>query len=189
VPLDTPLNQRQLEVLRWINEGCPDGRWTDFSFKKSADVLAWRRLVTVSKRGGVWSAAILSAGMHYLAHGAYPPGHWEKRRRGQIVDLDVLARTPLVAPSHAVAGDRRTTERPTKKPPTAELTPTRRLLKDINDARQLGTRHSRRHDELPQPGRDHQPTEDAACSVLNRLTDQSALTHGSSMNSALGVDG
>ncbi|MBN2445532.1 MAG: DUF4200 domain-containing protein [Phycisphaerae bacterium] len=135
MPVDTPLNTRQLDVLRWINDGCPDGRWTDFSFKKSAGVLAWRRLVTVSKRGGVWSAAILPAGVHYLDHGKYPPGHWDKRRRDQTVDLGVAARTPMVAPTQPVAGERPTTgRRPAKKPVTDELTPTRKLLKDIIDA-------------------------------------------------------
>jgi hypothetical protein len=33
VAFDTPLNHRQLEVLRWISDGCPDGRCTDFTFK------------------------------------------------------------------------------------------------------------------------------------------------------------
>lgn len=134
MPLDTPLNERQLEVLRWINDGCPDGRWTDYSFKKSAGALAWRRLATVSKRGGVWGAAILPAGVHYLDHGGYPPGHWDKRRRSQPVNLDVAACTPMFAPRRPAAGKRPTTERPAKKPPTDELTPTRKLLKDIIDA-------------------------------------------------------
>jgi len=30
--IKTPLNQRQVEVLRRINGGCPDGRWADFTF-------------------------------------------------------------------------------------------------------------------------------------------------------------
>jgi hypothetical protein len=83
---------------------------------------------------GVWSAAILPAGVHYLAHGKYPPGHWDKRRRGRVVDLDIVARTPMVAPRKPVAGEGRTTERPARKPPPDALTPTRKLLKDIIDA-------------------------------------------------------
>ena len=79
--LDNPLNQRQLDVLNWINEGCPDGRWTDYTFKTTAQSLASRRLVTVSKRGGTWKAAILPAGTHYLATGVYPIGHWTRPRR------------------------------------------------------------------------------------------------------------
>jgi hypothetical protein len=76
----------------------------------------------------------IPAGVHYLDHGEYPPGHWDKRRRGQPVALHVAACTPMVAPRCPVAGERPTTERPAKKPPTDELTPTRKLLKDIVDA-------------------------------------------------------
>lgn len=31
--LDAPLNERQVEVLRWISDGCPDGRWMNSSYK------------------------------------------------------------------------------------------------------------------------------------------------------------
>jgi hypothetical protein len=62
VALGAPLNYRQLEVLRWISDGCPDGRWNDFSYKTMANALEWRGLVAVSKRGGVWTASILPAG-------------------------------------------------------------------------------------------------------------------------------
>jgi hypothetical protein len=134
VPLATPLNQRQLEVLGWIGDGCPDGRWTDFTFKTTAGALAWRRLVAVSKRGGVWSAAILPAGGHYLAHGSYPPGHWDRRRPRQAIDLDVTTRTPMVAPRRSVEQERPATVRPARKPQPGALTPTRKLLKDIVDA-------------------------------------------------------
>jgi hypothetical protein len=66
VALDAPLNQRQIDVLRWISEGCPEGRWIDFTYKTTAAALEWRGLVTVSKRGGAWTASILPAGTHYL---------------------------------------------------------------------------------------------------------------------------
>lgn len=78
--LDNPLNQRQLDVLNWINDGCPDGRWIDYTFKTTAQSLASRKLVTVSKRGGTWKAAILPAGAHYLTTGVYPAGHWNAAR-------------------------------------------------------------------------------------------------------------
>jgi hypothetical protein len=73
--IDTRLNPRQVEVLRWISDGCPDGRWADFTFKTTANALASRRLVTVSKRGGKWGAAVLPAGEYYLTSSQYPPGH------------------------------------------------------------------------------------------------------------------
>ena len=87
VALKDPLNNRQVEVLRWISEGCPDGRWTDFTYKVTALALQSRRLVEVSKRGGAWSASTSPAGDHYLVNGCYPSGHWTKRS-GAIVDLD-----------------------------------------------------------------------------------------------------
>lgn len=95
--LDTPLNHRQIEVLRWISDGCPDGRWTDFTFKTTAAALASRRLVTVSKRGGAWSAAILPAGEHYLTKGQYPVNHWGKRPRRPQIDVNAPAKPPAVA--------------------------------------------------------------------------------------------
>jgi hypothetical protein len=135
VALDTPLNERQIEVLHWINDGCPKGRWTDFTFKTTAGALASRRLVVVSKRGGVWGAAILAAGEHYLSEGEYPANHWAKRRRSQCVDLDapvrapVVARRPVTPLSHETAASR-----PKKQAPPGGLTPTRKLVKDIVDA-------------------------------------------------------
>lgn len=133
--LDTPLNTRQLEVLRWISDGCPDGRWTDFTFKTTANALASRRLATVSKRRGSWSAAILSAGEFYLANGTYPPGHFAKRRRSPLVDLDRPGKPLAVAkqPVMPLAVDAAAV-RPKKQMPPDGLTPTRKLIKDIVDA-------------------------------------------------------
>src|SRR5689334_16321738 len=87
VTLDSPLNARQLEVLRWIHEGCPDGRWQGFTYKTVAIALQSRRLVAVSKRGGRWNATLEQAGLYYLEHGAFPPGHFPKQRyRSHRVD-------------------------------------------------------------------------------------------------------
>lgn len=74
-----PLNHRQVKVLRWISEGCPDGRWTDFTYKATASALQSRRLVKVSKRGGKWRASTSPAGDHDLVNGCYPQNHWAKR--------------------------------------------------------------------------------------------------------------
>lgn len=133
--LDAPLTHRQVEVLRWISDGCPDGRWTDFTFKTTANALASRRLVAVSKRGGVWSAAILPAGEHYLADGNYPPDHWAKRRRGRNSNLDTLARPAGVAQRPAATLTEGTAAaRPSSHTTPDGLTPTRKLVKDIVDA-------------------------------------------------------
>ena len=133
VALDTPLNRRQIDVLTWIRDGCPDRRWPDHTFKTTAQALDSRRLVTISKRGGTWKAAILPAGQHYLSTGKYPPGHWA-RRRSSAADLKPPVKTwvattqPLVPASDATETLNRTT------PAQDGLTPTRKLLKDIVDA-------------------------------------------------------
>lgn len=130
--LDNPLNRRQFDVLKWINDGCPDGRWTDYTFKTTAQSLASRRLVTVSKRGGTWKAAILPAGAHYLATGAYPSGHWTRPRR--TVPERAQEFNDWVAPSQPVA---RAAKKSSAIPTSSDdrgLTPTRKLVQDIVDA-------------------------------------------------------
>lgn len=68
----TPLSTWQLEVLRWIAAGCPEGVMQGFTYKTTAIALQNRRLVTVSKRHGIWSASVTDDGRHYLTHGEYP---------------------------------------------------------------------------------------------------------------------
>jgi hypothetical protein len=67
-----PLTVRQVEVLQWISDGCPDGVWSDFTYKTTAYALAARGLVKVDRRRDQWSASITGAGEFYLAHGQYP---------------------------------------------------------------------------------------------------------------------
>ena len=68
----SPLNARQVEVLAWIANGCPDGVMKDFTYKTTAVALQGRRLVAVSRKGGGWQAALTEVGSYYLEHGAYP---------------------------------------------------------------------------------------------------------------------
>lgn len=68
-----PLSERQDKVLSWVADGCPDGVWSDYSYKHTAYALAARELVTVDRRRGSWSAEMTDQGRHYLAHGTYPP--------------------------------------------------------------------------------------------------------------------
>ena len=56
-----PLNLRQMEVLQWIADGCPNGVMSDFTYKTTAVALRNRHLVSVSKRGG-WHAEITAGG-------------------------------------------------------------------------------------------------------------------------------
>jgi hypothetical protein len=68
-----PLNARQVDVLRWIANGCPPGVMEGHSYKTTAVALQDRRLVVVSKKGGVWSATATEAGRYYAEHGRHPP--------------------------------------------------------------------------------------------------------------------
>jgi excisionase family DNA binding protein len=70
-----PITSRQLEVLRWIGDGCLPGRWADETHKASARALASRGLAQVGRpksAGGAWSATLTEAGRYYLDHGRYP---------------------------------------------------------------------------------------------------------------------
>lgn len=66
-----PVNARQLEVLRWVADGCPEGVMADASYKTTAVALRNRRLLKVSKRGG-WHAELTDDGRYYLEHSRYP---------------------------------------------------------------------------------------------------------------------
>jgi hypothetical protein len=71
------LTQRQIDVLRWIGDGCPDGMMVEEGFPEriTAGALRNRSLVTTKGRGSTWSAAITEAGGEYLARvdGPNPP--------------------------------------------------------------------------------------------------------------------
>lgn len=73
--MSKPINDRQLEVLRWIADGCPTGKWPedDNVHKISAAALKSRGLATVTGHGRTWTASVTYAGAHYLEHGSYPP--------------------------------------------------------------------------------------------------------------------
>ena len=74
------VNARQLEVLKWIAEGCPDDVMTGDTHKVTARALQSRGLVKVSGRGASWKAHATDAGRYLIEHGEYPAGHWSKGR-------------------------------------------------------------------------------------------------------------
>jgi excisionase family DNA binding protein len=73
VDLYGPLNPQQETVLRWISNGYPDGVMEGFTYKTVAVALQNRRLVVVSRRGGVWRAEVTDAGRFYVEHGRHRP--------------------------------------------------------------------------------------------------------------------
>ena len=60
------LTEKQVNVLRWISEGCPEGVWTDDFHRISAAALRGRGLVKTKGRGSTWTATITPAGQEYL---------------------------------------------------------------------------------------------------------------------------
>lgn len=77
------VTERQLEVLMWVVAGCPDGIMENPTYKTTAVALQNRRLVTVTKRGGVWKAVPTDAGRYFAVNGSYPMGHWATSSKGQ----------------------------------------------------------------------------------------------------------
>ncbi|MFF1379676.1 hypothetical protein [Streptomyces sp. NPDC058308] len=74
------LNERQLAVLEWVGLQCPDGVWSDSTYKVSAQALQSRELVKVTKRRGHWNAQLTDKGRAYLASVDTSPGE----RNGEV---------------------------------------------------------------------------------------------------------
>jgi hypothetical protein len=69
------LTVKQVELLRWVVDGCPDGVMADDFYRISAAALRNRGLITTSGRGPTWTANITPAGTDYLkkVDGPNPP--------------------------------------------------------------------------------------------------------------------
>src|SRR5438045_3470827 len=60
------LTEKQVELLLWIADGCPDGVMEDEFHRISAAALRNRNLITTTGRGPTWKAKIAPAGSAYL---------------------------------------------------------------------------------------------------------------------------
>lgn len=74
----TALTVRQVAILRWIGDGCPDGVMEEdenHGYRISVGALRSRGLATTKGHGKTWSAEITRAGREYLAmvDGPTPP--------------------------------------------------------------------------------------------------------------------
>ncbi len=71
------LMQAQLDLLQWIEDGCPDGVYADKHHRISAAALKGRGLVEISGRRDSWEARLTPDGREYLKKlkepGAPPP--------------------------------------------------------------------------------------------------------------------
>lgn len=72
VDIAAPLKPHQVEVLRWVEAGCPDPGMPGDGAKHTARASQGRRLVTASRRDGRWSATLTERGRYYLDNGRYP---------------------------------------------------------------------------------------------------------------------
>ena len=128
---NSQLNARQVEVLQWIADGSPDGVIEGHAFKVTAVALQNRRLVTISKKGGIWRADVTESGVHYLEHGEYPStsGQESGEPKMSARARGIPRRTPTrVAgpPSPATARSEASAPRPPKPP-----SPTEQLIADL----------------------------------------------------------
>lgn len=62
----TFLNEKQLDVLGWIGDGCPPRDWPDYAHRITARALAQRGLVSVRGSGNSWRAKITETGQRRL---------------------------------------------------------------------------------------------------------------------------
>jgi hypothetical protein len=123
VNLNAPLNDRQLEVLKWIADGCQAGEMTAPTYKTTAIALQDRRLVTVSKKKGVWRADLTDASRYYLEHGSYPlqgKSATALARRATPTDstpaVDGDARPPIGSARHELPGTPRRESKQSGRP-------------------------------------------------------------------------
>ena len=67
VAISLQLSQKQVDVLTWIRDGCPEGTYTEgWEHRIVARALERRGLVSISGRGPTWVATITTAGRGWL---------------------------------------------------------------------------------------------------------------------------
>lgn len=106
------LTEAQVELLRWVGQGCPDGVYDGVHHRISAASLARRGLITVEGRGPTWSASVVEVGKDYLAQvdGPTPPVPRQPNETGvvaQMISEVIAAGGTLVVPSDGVNWERR----------------------------------------------------------------------------------
>ena len=105
------VNDRQLDVLKWVVAGCPAREWPDTTYKTVAVALQNRRLAKVSKTRGSWSVTATDAGRYFVEHGAYPAGHWSE----PPARANPAKAAATTAPSPPRARERVTAKRPVEQ--------------------------------------------------------------------------
>lgn len=120
------LTDRQVEILRWIADGCPERSWPDETHKHTARALQSRGLAEVSRRRKVWAATITEAGKYYLEHGTYKPKPAFETEQTRSRTRHTAPASDGPPPDATASAMRRVAHRPRR----AEVKQTRREIKE-----------------------------------------------------------
>ena len=120
-----------MTVLKWVVAGCPDGVMTDTSHKTTAVALQNRRLVTVSKKKGVWRAEPTPAGRHFAEHGEYPAGHWTSQASASSRMTPTAVETSQPGAPETPVAETVPVSRAVRSPKVTGLRPVEQMVADI----------------------------------------------------------
>lgn len=117
------LNLRQIAILDWIKDGCPDGVYEadDTSHRISARGLANKGLVKISGRGPAWTAVVTPRGSVWPA--ATQEDVRVRSREKKVAAIEEQAAAKRIANGGStakVASDRRARPKPPSDPTRAE---------------------------------------------------------------------
>lgn len=97
------LNEKQVDLLQWVRDGCPKGVYNDEHHRISAAALNRRGFLSVSGHGPRWRAELAQGGRDYLdrVEGTDPPAPRQANVSvtKELVDRVVAAGGSLVVPS------------------------------------------------------------------------------------------
>ncbi|WP_433530595.1 hypothetical protein ACQPYA_00085 [Micromonospora sp. CA-263727] len=130
-----PLKEHQLLVLRRIGDGDDLSGPNGADQRHTARALQTRRLVDISRRGGVWRAQITDAGRFYLDNGIHPD-HPDRLSAGttaprQRVRTTTTAKQGKPAPAHLGAGDASEAAGSTPSPAAVTVEQARQLVERL----------------------------------------------------------
>ncbi|MEU0509062.1 hypothetical protein [Amycolatopsis sp. NPDC006125] len=114
------LNATQLAVLQWVNDGCPQGTYGDWSHRVTARALHNRGLILVKGRGASWTATVTDRGAYFLTHGEYPSA---AANRGPTLPDNSPTDHSTVLPEETTQKRSLASGRPPDAPPKGGRTP------------------------------------------------------------------
>jgi hypothetical protein len=97
------LNSAQLDLLRWVADGCADGVYDGYTYRISAAALQSRGLLRISGRGPSWRAELTARGVALLALPA--PTRHELRATAQPAQATKSAKAPAPSKTEQLIAD------------------------------------------------------------------------------------